>query len=265
MGNTPTSPKKANEQRSPSTKLDLLPLKERFNQLARPPAGDGEDLAPGKRERFVLLEDCSELVGPRAVQVAERLYRVLDAGGDGRLDFEEFSSAACLLESSPDDDKLTLLFKMYGDSTRGGLVGRKGIQAFILDILAASPPPFAPVEHQRQAGDRGETNGVGLDQPPAGHARLNSSARDSFSAGKMREQAAHAGTPDFEMELEHVLSRMASAVLGEVMRLSPLRMPDVGFVLRQGERELVHDASFYGHSRISCSMPVHHVDVDLNP
>ena len=88
MGNTPTSPKKANEQRSPSTKLDLLPLKERFNQLARPPAGDGEDLAPGKRERFVLLEDCSELVGPRAVQVAERLYRVLDAGGDGRLDFE---------------------------------------------------------------------------------------------------------------------------------------------------------------------------------
>ena len=158
-----------------------------------------------------------------------------------------------------------VLFKMYGDSTRGGLVGRKGIQAFILDILAASPPPFAPVEHQRQAGDRGETNGVGLDQPPAGHARLNSSARDSFSAGKMREQAAHAGTPDFEMELEHVLSRMASAVLGEVMRLSPLRMPDVGFVLRQGERELVHDASFYGHSRISCSMPVHHVDVDLNP
>lgn len=94
MGNTPASPKKANEQRPVSTELDLLPLKERFNQLAGPPAdgssehGNG-DYPPGEtKERFVLLENCSGLVGPRAVQVAVRLYRVLDAGGDGKLDFE---------------------------------------------------------------------------------------------------------------------------------------------------------------------------------
>ena len=35
-----------------------------------------------------MLDDWSELPGPRGAQLAKRLYGVLDANGDGKLDFE---------------------------------------------------------------------------------------------------------------------------------------------------------------------------------
>lgn len=91
MGNTSASPKdtSANAQPRTAADLDLLPLRERFDELARPPPReDGEEPGQEQQERFVLFDDCSKLVGPRAVQVAARLYGALDAGGDGRLDFE---------------------------------------------------------------------------------------------------------------------------------------------------------------------------------
>lgn len=87
---------------------DRAALRTRFEQLAKPistiaatddgsgnlpPAATGSsnnnnDSSSTNTEKFVLLEDCSKLEGPRGVQVAARLYRVLDAGGDGRLDFQ---------------------------------------------------------------------------------------------------------------------------------------------------------------------------------
>lgn len=74
-------------------------LRERFEELAGPsPPSEETGVAEGEQgqqqqqhqqhERFVLFGDCSELVGPRGAQVAARLYGVLDAGGDGKLDFE---------------------------------------------------------------------------------------------------------------------------------------------------------------------------------
>lgn len=35
-----------------------------------------------------MFDDWSELPGPRGAQLAKRLYGVLDANGDGKLDFE---------------------------------------------------------------------------------------------------------------------------------------------------------------------------------
>lgn len=86
---------------------DRAALRTRFEQLAKPlsttaanddgsgnhpPATTGSSNSNNdsstNTERFVLLEDCSKLEGPRGAQVAARLYRVLDAGGDGRLDFQ---------------------------------------------------------------------------------------------------------------------------------------------------------------------------------
>ena len=46
--------------------------------------GDGRE----QEERFVMFDDWSELTGPRGAQLAKRLYGVLDADGDGKLDFE---------------------------------------------------------------------------------------------------------------------------------------------------------------------------------
>lgn len=93
MGNTSASPKDTSSSRLPPTAadLDIVPLRKRFDELARPPqlSADSEELRQGRpEERFVLFGDCSELVGPRGAQVASRLYGVLDANGDGRLDFE---------------------------------------------------------------------------------------------------------------------------------------------------------------------------------
>lgn len=85
---------------------DRALLRIRFEQLAKPlpstatvvasgeQSGDpsvtavGTTIGSASAQKFVLFEDCSKLEGARGVEVAARLYRVLDAGGDGRLDFQ---------------------------------------------------------------------------------------------------------------------------------------------------------------------------------
>eukprot|EP00904_Undaria_pinnatifida_P009880 jgi/Undpi1/6021/HiC_scaffold_2.g01295.m1 len=190
MGNTSSSHKDPSTD-TPRAEADhdflLVPLRERFEELAGPPTApqNGEDPAAGaggagggqEGERFVFFDNWSQLGGPRGAQVAARLYGVLDAGGDGKLDFQEFSSASCLLKGSPDESKIALLFKMYGEADKGGLVGREGLKAFILDMIAAA---------DAAAG----TGGGGLEGEDAD------------------------GT-DLEVELEHLLARMAGVVLTE--------------------------------------------------
>lgn len=111
MGNTAAPAKghtSASKQPRTAADLDLLPLlRERFEELATPPPPSEESGPQGERERqqqqqqqhqrFVLFGDCSELVGPRGAQVATRLYGVLDAGGDGKLDFEVSMMHFCRL------------------------------------------------------------------------------------------------------------------------------------------------------------------------
>lgn len=103
---------------------------------------------------------------------------------------------------------IAVLFKMYGDASKGGLVGSEGIQAFILDILAASPPPSAPLENLEHRCNGG-TNGKDLDRTPTVHARRDDSVAGEASGGTGVPE------PDFEAELEHVLSKMAGVVLTE--------------------------------------------------
>lgn len=101
-----------------------LPLRDRFEALAKlvPAVNNTEHDAnrpvasistssssasdgTGAGEKFVLFEDCSKLAGPRGAQVAARLYRVLDADGDGRLDFQASRS------NTADTAKLTLCMR----------------------------------------------------------------------------------------------------------------------------------------------------------
>lgn len=69
-------------------------MRERFEELSGLPAAVAVAAATAasgeKEERYVMFDDWSELVlpGPRGKQLAQRLYSVLDADGDGRLDFE---------------------------------------------------------------------------------------------------------------------------------------------------------------------------------
>lgn len=94
MGNSSGSPKDTSANTTPRTAadLDLLPLRERFEELAGPPpaldSSSGVDDPGQAQERFVLFDDCSKLVGPRGAHVATRLYGVLDADRDGKLNFE---------------------------------------------------------------------------------------------------------------------------------------------------------------------------------
>lgn len=116
MGNTSASQKDGRSTNAPRAAKDLnnlLPaLRERFEELAGLPAETAaaaavelatthevstqrpQDItavpaAVGEQEkRYVLFDDWSELPGPRGAHVARRLYAVLDANGDGRLDFE---------------------------------------------------------------------------------------------------------------------------------------------------------------------------------
>lgn len=94
---------------------------------------------------------------------------------------------------------------MYEDGTKGGLLGREGLQAFILDTIAASPPQFVPRYH-------------GSDDRDDLVAQMHSTPRQLVpdgrrgTAGITRDAAA----PDFELELENVLGCMADVVLTEV-------------------------------------------------
>lgn len=84
MGNTSTSLNtESSVNKQPSSAGHNLALRDRFDQLAVPRTRE-----TGETEHFVLFESCSKLAGPRGGQVAARLYRVLDSGGDGMLDFK---------------------------------------------------------------------------------------------------------------------------------------------------------------------------------
>ncbi len=94
MGNASASQKgrSSNAPRAAKDLQDLLPaLRERFEELSGLPAAAAASAvaAAGEtEERYVMFDDWSELPGPRGKQLAQRLYSVLDADGDGRLDFE---------------------------------------------------------------------------------------------------------------------------------------------------------------------------------
>lgn len=85
-------------------------------------------------------------------------------------------------------------------------MGREGLQAFILDIIAASPPPLAPLE-------RGRDGEILRAFPPSAVALRRDGAREGLG-GAMGGGGAAA--PDFEVELADVLDRMAGVVLTEV-------------------------------------------------
>ncbi|CAM9290624.1 unnamed protein product [Ectocarpus sp. 12 AP-2014] len=226
MGNTSASQKdsSANAPRAAKDLDDLLPaLRERFEELAGLPASEAPLPPPrgaavattaseghvrqqqqqqqqGKEEEesFVFFDDWWYLPGPRGAEVAKRLYGVLDANGDGRLSFEEFAGAACLLKGSPHQTKLELLFRMYGDASRGGLVGREGLKALILDVIAASPPLLTPPALAVTSGGGGSSS----DSPR------------SSSAWALQQQQQQQ-QPDFEKELGGILAKMADVVLTE--------------------------------------------------
>ncbi|CAM9789078.1 unnamed protein product [Pylaiella littoralis] len=257
MGNTLASQKdgrSADAPRAAKDLNDLLPaLRERFEELAGLPAEaaaaaaavpipvesstapevsaqrlQDPTTAPGagggeQENRYVLFDDWSELPGPRGAHVARRLYAVLDANGDGRLDFEEFASAACLLKGSPDESKLALLFKMYGDASKGGFVGREGLKAFILDVIAASPPLLAPPDLVVVAdGDEGGGGSDGVSETPRPSASKTVLPHEKRTEGRAGVVAAADAAcaavlpqPDLEKELGGVLAGMARVVLAE--------------------------------------------------
>ncbi|CAM9249070.1 unnamed protein product [Scytosiphon promiscuus] len=170
----------------------------------------------GEGERFLLFDDWMQIPGPRGAEVAKRVYGVLDSDGDGRLDFEEFARAACLLKASPDEDKLALLFKMYGDAGRGGLVCREGLKVFILDIIAASPPLNAPPPYLSL--DAEDTCASSVPLSAARQRQQNNTrtgGRASGGGGRGDGAAGAASQPDFEQELDGVLAKMAGVVLSE--------------------------------------------------
>ena len=135
-----------------------------------------------------------------------------------------------------------VLFKMYGEADKGGLVGREGLKAFILDMIAASPPPLTPL-HRGNGDANGDTNGdvngdvngdINGDGDHGDHGDRHCDDEGDGVDGKIhapfrrRSADAAAGTgggglegedadgTDLEVELEHLLARMAGVVLTEV-------------------------------------------------
>lgn len=121
---------------------------------------------------------------------------------------------------------------MYGDGdgavtgSKAGLVGRRGLMAFILDIIAASPPLLAPPDLSAVAvnggGGGGGGRGGGGDNTPLSSAS-SLSPQEGGGQGRVHVVAAAAGAPtppavDLEMELEGVLAKMAGVVLAEVRK-----------------------------------------------
>eukprot|EP00903_Cladosiphon_okamuranus_P005516 g5495.t1 len=193
-----------------------LPIGAAAVAAAAAAAGGGGRDGREQKERFVMFDDCwSELPGPRGAQVAKRLYGVLDANGDGKLDFEEFASAACLLKDSPDEDKLALLFRMYGDGdgtdgSRAAFVGRRGLMAFILDVIAASPPLLAPPDLVDFTD-----NGGGKTSLSSASSSVSPQQREHGRVDAAASGATAQPTVDLEQALEGVLAKMAGVVLAE--------------------------------------------------
>lgn len=98
-----------------------------------------------------------------------------------------------------------------GNGSRPGFVGRRGLMAFILDIIAASPPLLAPPNLVAvTVNDGGKTP-----RCPASPAspRQGEQGRAGVAAADAVQQPV-----DLEHELEGVLAKMAGVVLAEVRR-----------------------------------------------
>lgn len=106
-----------------------------------------------------------------------------------------------------------VLFKMYGVGNGGGFsVGREGLQAFILDIIAASPSPLAPIPLPFPLDHGDNFGGEKLRRSPL----VPLPQRGSHGRGGGGGEGGVVGVPDFEVELKSVLVKMADVVLAEV-------------------------------------------------
>lgn len=106
---------------------------------------------------------------------------------------------------------VAVLFRMYGDASKGGLIGRQGLQAFMLDMIAASPPASAPPDY-RDLPHGGVAEGTTtLPHPPGPKIER------MFSGGEGDERMGNATVEtDFEVTLAEVLEKMAAVVLTQV-------------------------------------------------
>lgn len=106
-------------------------------------------------------------------------------------------------------------------------MGREGLKAFILDIVAASPPLQAPPDHDDAVvGENGYGGESGASSSSRSWVNSSASAVQLQQTEKEREKEkgrfsvpAAAGAspqPDLERELEVVLAKMAGVVLTEV-------------------------------------------------
>ncbi|CAM9322631.1 unnamed protein product [Choristocarpus tenellus] len=167
MGNAQSGTQKGTTAKQTPTSSRNTPddsiVRDRFDVLAV----DAED---GRRyvSRDVFTES-TELLGPRGSQVSARLFNVLDSNVDGRLGVDEFLRAAYLLRGSSEMEKLKLLFDMY-DGTKSGFMEREGLRNFLLDTIAASPPPLSPhsstVDQSKCKVDNNEAVGPVLSGDP---------------------------------------------------------------------------------------------------
>lgn len=103
---------------------------------------------------------------------------------------------------------------MYSDASKGGLVGREGLQAFILDTIAASPPPSAPPDYRRTGP------AVVAEETVTPAEEEEEEEEVVVVEGQVARSAESTTTePDFEVVLRDVLGKMASVVLSEVSKL----------------------------------------------
>ena len=107
---------------------------------------------------------------------------------------------------------------MYGDGddtgSRAGFVGRRGLMAFILDVIAASAPPLVPPNLLASTVNGGGGGGKTplSSASSSGSPQKGEQSRAEFSAAG----AAPHPVVDLEQELEGVLAKMAGVVLAEV-------------------------------------------------
>lgn len=157
---------------------------------------------------------------------------------------------------------MQVLFKMYGDGdgggSRAGFVGRRGLMAFILDIIAASPPPLAPPDLAAVAA---AAAGGGSKASRFSASSVSPQQQEEQEQGRAGAAIASGATPqpavDLEQELEGVLSKMAGVVLAEV------RKEGTHFFFRwpsreegEGERETTVISSLVSSGLVWCASTI---------
>lgn len=106
---------------------------------------------------------------------------------------------------------VAVLFRMYGDASKGGLVGRQGLQAFMLDMIAASPPASAPPDYRDLPHGSVAEGTTTLPHP------LSPKIEQRLSGGEGDERIGNAAVEtDFEVSLAEILEKMAAVVLTQV-------------------------------------------------